>query len=188
VIINASELRQIQDAVSWAEAERLRMVLLGGRDAAYVAPLLARRQIPVLITSVLTSPGRAWEAYDNAYSLPAALHAAGVRFGITGGASAAYAYRLPYEAGAAIAFGLPADEALRAVTLNPAEFLGFSHRVGSLEVGKDATLLITTGSPLEYSTIVEQAFIEGRRIDMADAQRRFFEKYSEKVRQMRPVF
>jgi imidazolonepropionase-like amidohydrolase len=189
VMIVANELRQIQDAVTWAAEEGLRMVLVGGRDAAYVAPLLAQRQIPVLISSVLTSPNRQWEPHDSEYSLPAQLHAAGVRFGIAGGTSAAYAHRLPYEAGAAIAFGLPAEEALRAVTLYPAQFLGFANRVGSLEVGKDATLLITTGSPLEYSTIVEQAFIEGRIIDMEDAHRLFFKKYSEKLRQLqgRPI-
>jgi imidazolonepropionase-like amidohydrolase len=189
VMIVANELRQIQDAVTWAAEEGVNIVIVGGRDAGYVAPLLAQRQIPVLISSVLASPSRQWEPHDNAYSLPAQLHAAGVRFGIAGGTSAAYAHRLPYEAGSAIAFGLPADEALRAVTLYPAQFLGFADRVGSLEVGKDATLLITTGSPLEYSTIVEQAFIEGRMIDMEDAHRRFFEKYSEKLRQLqtRPI-
>jgi imidazolonepropionase-like amidohydrolase len=186
VIIQANELRQIQDAVAWAQEEGLRMVLLGGRDAGYVAPLLAQRQIPVLLSTVLGSPTRAWEPVDGQYSLPAQLHQAGVRVGIVGSSAAQYANRLPYEAGAAIAFGLPAAEALRAVTLNPAEFLGFADRVGSLEVGKDATLLIATGSPLEYSTIVEQAFIEGRLIDMEDAHRRFFEKYSEKLRQLQP--
>jgi imidazolonepropionase-like amidohydrolase len=184
VVIQANELRQIQDAVAWAEQEGLRMVLLGGRDAGYVAPLLAQRRIPVLLTSVLNSPSRTWEPVDAEYSLPAQLHRAGVRFGIAGSAAAQYGNRLPYEAGAAIAFGLPADEALRAVTLNPAQFLGFDDRVGSLEVGKDATLLITTGSPLEYATIIEQAFIEGRLIDMEDAHRRFFEKYAEKQRQL----
>jgi imidazolonepropionase-like amidohydrolase len=183
VVIQANELRQIQDALTWAGEEGVRMVLLGGRDAGYVAPLLAQRRVPVLLTSVLGSPNRAWEAYDASYALPAELHRAGVRVGITGAASAQYANRLPYEAGAAIAFGLPHDEALRAVTLYPAEFLGFSDRVGSLEVGKDATLLITTGSPLEYATTIEQAYIEGRRIDMEDAHRRFFNKYAEKVRQ-----
>jgi hypothetical protein len=162
------------------------MVLLGGRDAGYVAPLLAQRSIPVLLTSVLASPSRPWEAVDREYSLPGQLHRAGVRVGIAGTSAAQYANRLPYEAGAAIAFGLPADEALRAVTLNPAQFLGFDDRVGSLEVGKDATLLITTGSPLEYATLIEQAFIEGRMIDMEDSHRRFFEKYSEKLRQLQP--
>jgi imidazolonepropionase-like amidohydrolase len=189
VLIVANELRQIQDAITWAEQEGVRMVLVGGRDAGYVAPLLAQRQIPVLLSSVLSSPGRQWEPYDHVYSLPAELHRAGVQFGITGGTSAAYANRLPYEAGAAIAFGLPEDVALQAVTLNPARFLGFEDRVGSLEVGKDATFLITTGSPLEYATEIEQAFIQGRMIDMEDAHRRFFEKYSEKLRQMqgRPI-
>jgi imidazolonepropionase-like amidohydrolase len=140
--------------------------------------------VPVLLTSVLDSPARDWEPYDGAYGLPARLHAAGVPFAITGGASAAYANRLPYEAGAAVAYGLPVDEAVRAVTLYPARFLGIDDRVGSLEVGKDATLLITTGNPLEYSTLVEQAYIAGRRIDMRDAHRQFFEKYGEKIRQM----
>jgi imidazolonepropionase-like amidohydrolase len=185
VIVNATELRQIQDAVTWAEEEGVRIVIRGGRDAGYVAEHLARKDIPVLLTSVLGSPSRAWEPYDTEYGLPARLHEAGVRFGITGGASAAYTNRLPYEAGAAVAFGLPLDEALKAVTLRPAEFLGFADRIGSLEPGKDATFLITTGHPLEYSSVVEQAYIEGRRIDMMDAHRRFFEKYQEKSKRVR---
>jgi imidazolonepropionase-like amidohydrolase len=187
VIVQANDIRQIQDAVTWAEQEGVRLVLLGGRDAGYVASLLAQRQIPVLLSSVLSAPGRPWEPYDGSYALPAQLHREGVRFAIAGGASAPYANRLPYEAGAATAFGLPEDEALKAVTIYPAQFLGFADRVGSLEVGKDATLLITTGNPLEYATVVEQAFIEGRRIDMVDAHRRFFEKYSEKLRQLGPT-
>jgi imidazolonepropionase-like amidohydrolase len=189
VLVVANELRQIQDAIAWAEQENVRIVLIGGRDAGYVAPLLAQRQIPVLLSSVLNSPSRQWEPFDHAYALPALLHRAGVQFGIAGGTNAAYANRLPYEAGAAIAFGLPEDVALRAITLYPARFLGFADRVGSLEVGKDATFLITTGSPLEYATTIEQAYIQGRRIDMQDAHRRFFERYSEKLRQLqaRPI-
>jgi imidazolonepropionase-like amidohydrolase len=187
VIVNANELRQIQDAVTWAEEEGVRLVIRGGRDAAYIADHLARKSIPVLITSVLSSPSRQWEPYDAAYSLPAKLHAAGVPFAIAGGGSAPYAYRLPQEAGAAVAFGLPAAEALKAVTLYPARFLGIDDRVGSLQVGRDATLLITTGDPLEYSSTIEQAYIQGRRIDMRDAQRQFFEKYQEKVRQTAPA-
>lgn len=181
VLIHANHLRQIQDAVSWAEEEGLRMVLLGGRDARYVAGLLAERQIPVLITNVLAAPGRYWEPYDHQYALPAELYFTGVRFGITGGATAPYTGRLPYEAGAAIAFGLPPEEAVKAVTLYPAEILGIADRVGSLEIGKDATLIITTGNPLEYSTQIEQAYIEGRRIDMMDSHKQFFEKYIQRV-------
>jgi CheY-like chemotaxis protein len=140
-------------------------------------------ELPVIITTVLDSPNRAWEPYDSRYTLPARLHQAGVRFAIAGSASAPYANRLPYEAGAAIAFGLPEEEALRAVTLYPARFLGLEDRVGTLAPGRDATLLITTGSPLEYATTIEQAYIQGRRIDMRDAHRQFYEKYRERLRQ-----
>jgi imidazolonepropionase-like amidohydrolase len=182
VVVAADELRQIQDAIAWAEEENVRLVIRGGRDAGHIADLLAARQVPVLLTAVIASPGRAWEPYDNAYALPRRLHAAGVRFAITGGSNAAYANRLPYEAGAAIAFGLPADEALKAVTIHPAELLGLADRVGSLEVGKDATLLITDGSPLEYATTIETIFIEGREIDLGDAHRQFFERYHNRRR------
>lgn len=183
VVVAASELRQLQDAIAWAEAEELRLVLRGGADALYVAHHLAAKDIPLLLTSVMSAPSRSWEPYDHAYSLPARLHERGVRFAITGGPSAPYANRLPYEAGVSVAFGLPEEEAVRAVTLNPAVFLGIDDRVGSLEPGKDATLIITTGHPLDYLADVEQAYIEGRKIDMMDAHRHFYEKYSEKVRQ-----
>lgn len=181
VIVQADEVRQIQDAVTWAEEEGVRIVILGGRDAGYVADHLARKNVPVILTAVLTSPVRAWEPHDASYSLPVRLHRAGVEFAIAGTPSAQYAYRLPYEAGAAVARGLPAEEALRAVTLNPARILGIDDRVGSIEVGKDATLLITSDHPLEYAGTVEQAYIQGRAIDMMDQQRYFFEKYRQRI-------
>jgi hypothetical protein len=183
VVVGADDIVQMQDAMAWADTEGLRLILRGGRDAWHIADALASAQIPVLLTSVIGGPERDWEPIDAAYGQPRRLHEAGVRFAITGGSSAAYANRLPYEAGAAIAYGLPADEALKAVTLYPAQFLGIDDRVGSLQPGRDATLLITTGHPLEYATVVEQAYIEGRRIDMMDAHKRFFEKYREKQRQ-----
>ncbi len=182
VIVNANELRQIQDAITWAEAEELDLIILGGRDAHYVANHLVRKEIPVLVTSVLSSPNRAWESYDGRYSLPAKLYEAGVDYAIAGEFSAAYTNRLPYHAGAAIAYGLPEDEAIRAVTQYPADILGFGDRVGTLESGKDATLLVTDGNPLEYETQIEQAFIYGREIDMKGAHEQFYEKYREKVR------
>jgi imidazolonepropionase-like amidohydrolase len=190
VLVSANDVRQMQDAITWAEEEGLRIVLIGGRDAGFIAEYLAAKQVPVLLTSVLSAPSRQWASYDDFYTLPARLHAAGVRFGITGGSSAPYANRLPYEAGVAIAHGLPEIEAIRSLTLYPAQFLGIDDRVGSLEVGKDATLLITTGNPLEYASTVEQAFIQGRDIDLMDMHRQFYEKYSEKIRQLqgRPVF
>ncbi len=181
VVVSADGISQIQDAITWAEEEGVRLVIRGGRDACYLADHLAQRQIPVLLTSVLAAPSRPWEPYDHAYGRPARLHAAGVPFAITGGAGAANANSLPFEAGAAVAFGLPAEEAVKAVTLYPARFLGIDDRVGSLEPGKEATLLITTGNPLEYATEVEQAFIQGRKLDMTDQHRQFLQKYMERV-------
>jgi imidazolonepropionase-like amidohydrolase len=185
VVVGANDIRQIQDAVRWAEEEGVRMVLRGATDAGYIADQLASKQIPVVLTEVIGAPDRDWEPYDASYSLPARLHRAGVKFAIAGSSSAPYENRLPYEAGAAIAFGLPEEEALRSVTLHPAQFLGIEDRVGSLEVGKDATLLITTGSPLEYASTVERAFIQGRDIDLQDIHRQFFAKYMEKIEQLR---
>ncbi len=187
VLVSANELRQIQDAVTWAEEEGVRIVIRGGRDAAFVADHLARKEIPVILTSVQGSPSRGWQPYDETFTLPQRLHEAGVPFAIASGASAAYTYRLNWEAGTAVAYGLPEDVALRAVTLEPARLLGIDDRVGSLEVGKDATFLITTGSPIQYETQIEQAYIQGREIDMMDVQRRFYEKYREKSLQRQQV-
>ena len=183
VVVSASGVQQIQDAIAWSEAEGVRLVLRGGEDALYVADHLAAKQIPVLLTSVMDGPNRSWESYDGNYGLPARLHEKGVRFAITGGSSAPYTHRLPYEAGVAVAFGLPVDEALRAVTIYPARIMGIADRVGSLETGKDATLLITTGNPLDFTASIEQAYVQGREIDMMDIHRQLYRKYSEKVRQ-----
>lgn len=183
VVVAADEVRQIQDAIRWAEDEGVRLVIRGGEDAIHVADHLAEREIPVILTSTMDAPGRSWEPYDEAYGRAARLHERGVRVAVSGGSSAPYTNRLPYEAGVAVAFGMPEDEALKTVTLYPAQFMGIDDRVGSLEEGKDATLLITTGSPLDYLSDIEQAYIEGRAIDMHDIHRAFFEKYMERLRQ-----
>ncbi|TVQ66074.1 MAG: hypothetical protein EA360_06750 [Balneolaceae bacterium] len=184
VVISANEVRQIQDAVTWAEEEGLRMILLGGRDAHLVTEQLLAHSVPVILTEVLTSPSRNWESFDARYRLPAQLYDAGVQFAIAGIANPANANRLPYEAGAAMAFGLSEEAAVRAVTLEPARILGLGDRLGSLEPGKDASFLITDGNPIEYATQIEQVYIQGRKSDMNDMHRQFYERYSEKVRQM----
>lgn len=181
VMVQANELRQIQDAITWSEEEDVRIMILGGRDAAFVADHLARKEIPVLLSSVQGSPARGWQPYDEPFTLPLRLHEAGVPFAIAGGSSAPYTYRLPWEAGTAVAFGLPEEEALRAVTLYPARFLGIDDRVGALAEGLDATLLVTTGSPLEYETQIEEIYIQGRAVDMDDVHRLFYQKYRQRI-------
>lgn len=91
---------------------------------------------------------------------------------------------LPYHAAMAVAFGLPAEEALRSITLAPAEILGVADRVGSLEKGKDATLIIAEGDPLKTATQVEAAFVQGRPVDLNDRHKRLWKKYEEKYRRL----
>lgn len=183
VIVQADGVAQINDAITWAKEENVRIVIRGGRDAIHVADRLKAENVPVILTSTMAAPSRDHEGYDGAYSTPAQLHAAGVKFAIAGDGGALYSNRLPWDAGVAVAFGLPEEEALKAVTINAAEMLGVSDRVGSLEVGKQATLLITTGTPLDMTSNIEQAYIQGREIDMNDIQKHFFRKYMEKIRQ-----
>jgi len=185
VVVAADGAAQINDAVTWAREEGVRLVIRGGADAIHVADRLAANDIPVILTSTMAAPDRDYEGYDGAYSMPARLHEAGVKFAISGGSGALYSNRLPWEAGVAVAFGLPEEEALKAVTINAAELMGIADRVGSLEPGKQATLLITTGTPLDMTTDIEQAYIQGREIDMMDIQKWFFEKYMQKVMQRR---
>jgi imidazolonepropionase-like amidohydrolase len=173
VVVNAAEVRQIQDAITWASEEDVKLIILDGRDAHLVTGQLIKYDVPVIVTTVLASPNRDWESYDARYALPSKLHEAGVKFAIAGASSAPYANRLPYEAGAAAAYGLPPDAALRSVTLSAAEISGLDDRIGSLDVGKDATLLITTGNPIEYATQIEQVYVQGRRSDMMDMHRSF---------------
>jgi len=183
VIVAAEGISQINDAITWAKEEGLRIVIRGGRDAIHVAERLKAENVPVILTSTMAAPDRSHESYDGAYSSPAKLHAAGVRFAISGGAGGLYSNRLPWEAGVAVAFGLPEEEALKAVTINAAEFMGIADKVGSLEVGKEATLLITTGTPLDMTSDIIQSYIQGREIDMNDIQKHFFKKYMEKIKQ-----
>jgi imidazolonepropionase-like amidohydrolase len=183
VMINAAEIRQIQAAIAWAEKQQVKMILVGGRDAYYVADQLKAKDIPVMITPVIGSPSRQWEGYDFSYTLPIRLYEAGVKFSIAGEGSAAGAPRLPKHAASAVAFGLPAEEALKAITIYAAEILGIEDLVGTIEAGKDASIMITDGNPLELSTQIEQVFIQGRAIDMADKHRQLFDKYLEKHRQ-----
>jgi len=186
VVVAAEGAAQINDAITWAKAERVKLVIRGGRDALFVADRLKAEGVPVILTSTMAAPDREYEGYDGAYATPAKLHAAGVQFAIAGGSGGLYSYRLPWEAGVAVAFGLPEEEALKAVTINAAQFMGVADRVGSLEVGKEATLLITTGTPLDMTSDIVQSYIQGREINMMDIHKLFFQKYMEKIRQQAP--
>lgn len=183
VFVHASSLGQIQAALKFLDNQRItRAVIVGGTDAWRVADDLKRRDIAVITQSTLDMPERQHEPYDQAFTLPAKLAKAGVRFAIGGGTNASNERNLPYVAAMAAAFGLPKDEALKAITLYPAQILGVADRVGSLEPGKSADFVVTNGDPLEITTAVEEVWIAGRAIPMESKQTRLFEKYDSKPR------
>ncbi len=182
VWIRADSLLEIEAAVSWIGKHRLRAVLVGGSDAGYCLDLLKSRGIPVVVTSVLSLPDRRDADFDEPFTLPLRLYRAGVKFCIASG-SASGLRNLPYHAAKAAAYGLPRDEALKAITLYPAQILGVADRVGSLEKGKDATLIVTDGDPLEITTRVSELFIQGRRVDLANKHQRLYDKYRQRYRQ-----
>jgi imidazolonepropionase-like amidohydrolase len=186
VFIEAQEYEQILGAVAFAREFGLRAVIVGGRDAHLCADLLRRHDIPVIINSPLTMPRRDDSPIDEVYALPVRLREAGVRFALASGEETPHERNLPYAAAICVAHGLDHGAALRAITLDAARILGVDDRLGSIEPGKDATLIVTDGDPLEVTTHTLMAFIAGRSIDLSNKQRELADKYREKYRQ-RPV-
>jgi imidazolonepropionase-like amidohydrolase len=185
VIVGANEVTQIQSAVQFAKDQNVRLIIHGGRDSWKVAGLLKENNVSVIVEPVHDLPGRRWEEYDIPFTVPAKLHAAGVLFAVSGGGNATMGERnIGYQAATAAAYGLPKEEALKSITINAAKLLGIDDLVGSLEQGKDATLIVTNGDPLEIMSNVEMEFIQGRKIDLRSRHTELWKKYEEKYRQL----
>ena len=180
VIIRAERESEIRSALRFAEEMRLKPVILGGNDAWKVAALLKERNVPVILTGLWNLPMREDDAYDVLYENAARLQQAGVRFCISTGNSGANVRDLPYQAGMAASFGLSRDEALKSVTLYPAQILGVADRMGSIEPGKLANLVITDGDLLEARTHVRYLFIEGRRIPLTSRHTELYEMFKDR--------
>jgi imidazolonepropionase-like amidohydrolase len=186
VFIQAQDIAQIRYALNFAQRYQLKLVIVGGMDAPLMADVLRERKVPVIISGVHKLPVRRGDTYDAPYSLAAKLSQAGVQFCIARGGSdddGPNERNLPYEAGTAVSFGLDKNEALKAITLYPAQILGVSDQLGSLEVGKYANFFVTNGDPLETATKVEKIFIQGRVVDGSTLQSRLTEKYQQKYLQ-----
>jgi imidazolonepropionase-like amidohydrolase len=182
VFVRAGSQGQIESAVAFALRRGLRIVIVGGGEADRAADMLREHDVPVIITGLHQLPGRRDAPYDEPMTLPVRLYEAGVRFAIASGAGAAHERNLNHNAGTAVAYGLPADQALRAVTASTAEILGIGPTHGTIETGKSATLIVTTGDPLQITTDVVIAWIDGRRIDLGDRHKALYEKYLKKYR------
>lgn len=187
LFIHADAVAQIDAALDWALREKLAFTLVGGRDAWMLADRLKAAGTGVILAGTFNLPARRDEAYDTPFTTPAKLHAAGVKFclalGTDGGNRTANERNLPYEAALAAAFGLPREEALKAVTLHAADLLGVSHELGSIDLGKRATLIVTNGDPLEVTTAVLIALIDGARIDLRSRQTELYQKYRQRLGQ-----
>jgi len=185
LFVHANTPAQIEAALAWAKEIQLKIVLVGGNDAWRMASQLKETSTPVIIALSTTLPSRRGDAYDSSFANAAKLHEAGVRFCIAMNgrdSEAPHERNLPYEAAMASAYGLPKEEALKAVTLYPAQILGVADQLGSLEPGKAATLFVTNGDPLDFPTQIETAYIDGRKIDLTNRQTRLRDKYKEKYR------
>ncbi len=133
--------------------------------------------IPVVLGPVLALPLEEDGDYDRAAATPAELYKAGIKFSFAS-FSNEFSRDLPYQAAAAVAFGLPEEEALKALTVNPAQIWGVANQMGTIEEGKTANFMVTTGSPLLEQTEVKQVFIKGKEVNLEDnKQRRLYEKY-----------
>jgi imidazolonepropionase-like amidohydrolase len=187
VFIHSDEIQQIESAIDWAKSEGVKIILVGGQDSWRLIDLLKINNIPVIISTIHTLPMRNWEAYDSPFMLPLKLYQSGIKFCI-GDSDPGFNgnYRnLPYNAATACAYGLPKEEGLKAITIYSAEILGIENKVGSIEKGKDATLIVTTGDPLEISTNVEMEFIQGRKIALESRHTTYYKKYKEKYDRMK---
>lgn len=179
VLFNADRATDIRAAVNFAKEMKLTAIIVGGSDAWQLTDFLKQNDVPVIVTSVLSLPSREDDPYDVNYASPAKLQKAGVTFAIAEGGGAE-TRNLPYNAGMAAAFGLPKDEALKAVTLYPAQILGIADRFGSIEVGKVANLVVTDGDLLEAKTNTRYLFIDGRPIPLSTKHTELYELFKDR--------
>ncbi len=166
VIFRVDRESDIRAAIRFSEEMKLKPIILGGDDAWKMAAVLKEKNVPVILTGIWDLPSREDDFYDTLYENAAKLQQAGVRFAISSGDTGANVRNLPFYAGMASAFGLPRAEALKSVTLYPAQIMNIADKLGSIEVGKMANLVVTDGDLLETRTHVRHLFIDGRQVPL----------------------
>ena len=182
VFIEADTKQEIVEALQFAEQEQLKVVLCGVTDGWKVANQIKAAGVAVIVGPVMRKPVEEYDPFDAPYANAGRLHEAGVKLCFRSD-SASNSRNVPFEAAQAVAYGLPADVALRGVTLTSAEILGQQDHLGSITVGKLANLILTDGSPLQQTTQVKAAFIKGQAFQPESRQTRFYEKYRARLKQ-----
>jgi imidazolonepropionase-like amidohydrolase len=184
VLIAANKASEIKAAVEFAAQYKLKLILNGGLEALKVTSLLKEKNVPVILGPVLDLPDSEDAPYDQAYARAGELHKAGIKFAFStanDSPSGPGAIRvLPYHAGTAAAFGLPKEEALKALTIYPAQIFGVDKAIGSIETGKVANLIVTDGDPLELRTKLKYMFINGKQTDLTNKHTRLNDKFKDR--------
>jgi imidazolonepropionase-like amidohydrolase len=175
VVLGAEQANDLQAAVGLAHEFNLKFVLNHISHSQSVLDYVANLHVPVIVGPVYETP-RPEERYDAVYSLPAQLNKRGVKIAFAS-YDAHNSRNLPYQAGFATAFGLPYDEALKAITITAAEIWGVADTLGSLDVGKTANVVVANGDPLDMKTDVKQVFIDGKEIAMKNRQTELRDRY-----------
>ena len=180
VIFTVERERDIRAAVRFADEMKLKAVIMGGQEAWKAADLLKQKDVAVIYTNIYSLPVREDDPYDFLFEAPSKLQQAGVRFAISTGDHGAEVRDLPYQAGLAAAYGLSPQEALKSVTLYPAQILGVAHQLGSIEVGKVANIVVADGDILEPRTNIRYLFINGRLIPLTSRHTELYEQFKDR--------
>jgi imidazolonepropionase-like amidohydrolase len=180
VLFMAERERDIRGVVRFVEEMKIKAVIVGGQEAWKANDLLTKNNIAVIYTNIYNLPVRDDDNYDYLFEAPSKLQKAGVKFAISTGNDGAEVRDLPYHAGLAAAFGLPKEEALKAVTLYPAQILGVADRLGSIEAGKVANVVVTDGDLLEPRTNIKYLFINGRMLPLTSRHTELYERFKDR--------
>lgn len=180
MLIAVERERDIRAAVKFLADNKLKGIIVGGQEAWKAADDLKKNNVPVIFTNIYSLPVREDDPYDFLFEGPAQLHRAGVKFAVATGDGGAEVRDLPYHAGLAGAYGLPKEEALKAVTIYPAEILGIATRMGSIEAGKDANIVVTDGDILDPRTNIKYLFIGGRLLPLTSRHTELFESFKDR--------
>ena len=180
IIFTAERERDIRAIIKFVSEMKVRGIVSGGQEAWKAADDLKKNNIAVIYTNIYNLPVRDDDAYDFLYEAPSKLAQAGVKFAIATGDGGAEVRDLPYQAGIAGAFGLSKEDALKSVTLYPAEILGVADRLGSIEVGKMANIVVTDGDILEPRTNIKYLFIGGRLLPLTSRHTELFDSFKDR--------
>ena len=182
ILVDANAAADITSALEWAEERGLtnQIILSGAAEGWRVADEIAEAGVPVLAGPVLSTPSRDSDRFDKAYANPGLMREAGVKVAIRTGESE-NVRNLPYHAGFAAAYGMGKEEALRAVTIVPAEIFGVDDEVGSLEAGKRANLFVATGDPFETKTDIVHLFIDGYNVPVESRHTNLYDEFLQRT-------